>query len=189
MIIKPQGDNLFWEVHWQRTTKQSMHYQADIVFLNKRLIMPGHTGLLSAHSYKQTTPTDFRQLRVTWRRNSKFFLWGALYLLLILSGSSTFQSSLLQCTCFFDLGCSLMHLQEDGYSVRSFGFWAVNWSSHRTVLLVLLAPVFPFLHTSPKVVTRLSEAPLPSAPPLVTDAFVTQAGHSLSSHLMSCSVN
>lgn len=41
-------------------TKQSMHYQADIVFLNKGLIMPGRTGLLSARSYKQTTTTDFK---------------------------------------------------------------------------------------------------------------------------------
>lgn len=132
MITKPQGDSLFWEVYWQGTTKQCMHYQADIVFLNKRLIMPGHTGLLSAHSYKQTTPTDFRQLLGTWKRNSKFFLWGVLYLLLMLSGPSTFQNSLVQCTHSFDLGCSPMHHHEGGYSMESFVFWTVNWCSPRT---------------------------------------------------------
>lgn len=131
MITKPQRDKLFWEVYWQWTTKLCMHYQADIVFLNKRLIMPGHTGLLSAHSYKQTTSTDFRQLHVTRRRNSKFLVWGVPYLLLMFSVPSTFQNSLLQCIHFFDLGCSLMHLKEGGYGVKGFGFWTVNWCSHR----------------------------------------------------------
>lgn len=37
-----------------------MHYQADIVFLNKGPKMPGPAGLLSACSYKQTTPTEFK---------------------------------------------------------------------------------------------------------------------------------
>lgn len=186
MITKPQGDSLFWEVYWQRTTKQCMHYQADIVFLNKRLIMPGHAGLLSAHSYKQTTPTDFRQLLGTWKRNSKFFLWGVLYLLLMLSGPSTFQNSLVQCTHSFDLGCSPMHHHEGGYSRRALSSeLLIDVLPGQTVLLFLLALVFPFLQTSPIMVTQDSEAPLPSALPFSQ----MPLSHHLPSHLLSCPVN
>lgn len=58
-----------------------------------------------------------------------------------------------------------------------------------TVLLVLLALVSPFAHTSPVMVTQISEAPLPPATPLLTDAFATLDGHNLPSHLLSWSVN
>lgn len=40
--------------------KQYVHYQADIVFLNKGLIKPGHKGLLSPHSYKQMSYYRFQ---------------------------------------------------------------------------------------------------------------------------------
>lgn len=189
MITKPQGDSLFWEVYWQGTTKQCMHYQADIVFLNKRLIMPGHTGLLSAHSYKQTTPTDFRQLLGTWKRNSKFFLWGVLYLLLMLSGPSTFQNSLVQCTHSFDLWswavapCTTM---KGGTAWRALSSeLLIDVVPGQTVLLFLLTLVFPFQQTSPIMVTQVSEAPLPSALPFSQ----MPLSHYLPSHLLSCPVN
>lgn len=159
---------MFCEVHWQLTIEQCMRYQADTVFLNKLLIMPRRTELLSACCCKGATPPDFKQQHVIQRRNSKFFPWAVLYLLPIFSLLSALQTSLNSLSWTVAL-----YTPKNGYSVKSF---SAKLQSD------IVAGERIFWCWAPHSGTGSHQPLQLPALPLLSGAHVTQGGHSVPCH-------